>query len=266
MNWRALLCFAIPEPQEQESRLLHPHAFPSSGAYRSKLSAGAAICWVIVLMLSASSALAHDIGGHDAAFVAATRGPAPGPFIYLGAKHMVTGIDHLLFLLGVIFFLRRFREVTLYVTLFALGHSLTLLGGVLLGFGLNSALVDAAIGLSVVYKAFDNIGGFDNLLGARPDPRWMVFGFGLVHGLGLATKLEQLHLNRQGLLANLVSFNVGVEIGQLVALSVLLAGLALWRRSSLFQRTALAANAAIMTAGLVLIGYHLCRYALGDIS
>ena len=218
---------------------------------------------VVMLAFAASEALAHAIGGRDAAFVAATRGPAPGPFLYLGAKHMVTGYDHLLFLLGVIFFLTRFRDVVVYVTLFSLGHSITLLSGVLIGFGLDSYLVDAAIGLSVTYKAFDNIGGFERTVGFRPDPRLIVFGFGLIHGLGLATKLEQLGLNPQGLLVNLVSFNVGVEFGQVVALTVLLALIALWRRTRLFNTTAIAANFAIMTAGFVLMGLQLAGYAWG---
>ena len=218
---------------------------------------------ILLLALLADAAFAHAIGGRDAAFVAATRGPAPGPFLYLGAKHMVTGVDHLLFLVGVIFFLRRFRDVVIYVSLFSLGHSATLLAGALIGFGLNSYLVEAAIGLSVVYKAFDNIGGFERTIGARPDPRLMVLGFGLVHGLGLATKLEELRLSRDGLLANLISFNLGVEFGQLLALSVLLALILLWRRTSLFAPTAIAANALIMTAGFVLIGYQLAGYFWG---
>lgn len=217
----------------------------------------------IVLLVANDAALAHAIGERDAAFVAGTTGPAPGPFLYLGAKHMVTGYDHLLFLLGVIFFLRRFRDVVLYVSLFSLGHSITLLSGVLLGFGLNSYLVDAAIGLSVGYKAFDNIGGFERTIGQRPDPRLMVFGFGLIHGLGLATKLEELHLRREGLLANLVSFNIGVELGQVVALSVLLALISLWRRTRAFSSTAVAANGAIMASGFVLIGYQLAGYRWG---
>lgn len=217
----------------------------------------------VIAAFAASEALAHAIGGRDAAFVAATRGPAPGPFLYLGAKHMVTGYDHLLFLFGVIFFLTRFRDVVLYVTLFSLGHSITLLSGVLIGFGLDSYLVDAAIGLSVAYKAFDNIGGFERTVGFRPDPRLIVFGFGLIHGLGLATKLEQLGLNPQGLLVNLVSFNVGVEIGQVVALTVLLALIALWRRTRLFHTTAIAANFAIMTAGFVLMGLQIAGYVWG---
>ena len=217
----------------------------------------------VACVLCATSAFAHAIGGQDAAFVAATHGPAPGPFFYLGAKHMVTGYDHLLFLFGVIFFLARLREVVLYVTLFSLGHSLTLLAGVLIGFGLDAYLVDAAIGLSVAYKAFDNIGGFEQTIGWRPDPRMVVFGFGLVHGLGLATKLEALGLHPEGLLTNLVAFNIGVEFGQIVALAALLAVITLWRRSRRFEATAVAANFAIMTAGFVLIGLQLAGYAWG---
>lgn len=216
-----------------------------------------------ILALTANEALAHAMGGRDAAFVAATRGPAPGPFLYLGAKHMVTGYDHLLFLFGVIFFLKRLRDVVLYVTLFSLGHSLTLLAGVLIGFGLDGHLVDAAIGLSVAYKAFDNIGGFDRTIGFRPDPRLVVFGFGLVHGLGLATKLEELGMNSQGLLPNLMSFNLGVELGQVLALSLLLILITLWRRTRLFDPTAVAVNVMLMTAGFVLMGQQLAGYLWG---
>ena len=221
------------------------------------------IAIAVACALCATSAFAHAIGGQDAAFVAATRGPAPGPFFYLGAKHMVTGYDHLLFLFGVIFFLTRLREVVLYVTLFSLGHSLTLLSGVLIGFGLDSYLVDAAIGLSVAYKAFDNLGGFERTIGRRPDPRAVVFGFGLVHGLGLATKLEALGLHPEGLLTNLVAFNIGVEFGQIVALGALLAIIKVWRRSRRFEATSVAANFAIMTAGFVLIGLQLAGYFWG---
>ncbi len=222
---------------------------------------------VVTAMLTPwAQASAHAIGGRDAAFVAATQGPAIGPFLYLGAKHMVTGYDHLLFLLGVVFFLRRFRDVVLYVSLFSLGHSITLLSGVLLGFGLDGYLVDAVIGLSVAYKAFDNIGGFDTLFGYRPNPRAMVLGFGLVHGLGLATKLGQLHLNRDGLVANLLAFNVGVELGQVIALSVVLALMLAWRRTRWFDPTAIAANGAILTAGLVLMGAQLGGYFWGTAS
>lgn len=215
---------------------------------------------VLALVMLAAPALAHAIGGKDAAFVAATRGPAPGPFLYLGAKHMVTGYDHLLFLAGVVFFLRRARDVLLYVSLFSLGHSITLLAGALMGFGLNAFLVDAAIGLSVAWKAFDNLGGFETTLGRRPDPRLVVLLFGLVHGLGLATKLEELRLHGEGLLANLVSFNVGVELGQLTALAFVLVAIVALRRTRIFAPAAVALNWLIMAAGFALMGVQLSGY------
>ena len=192
--------------------------------------------------------------------MAATTGPDPFPFLYLGAKHMVTGYDHLLFLLGVIFFLYRFRQIALYVTLFSIGHSITLLTGVLLNIGVDAYLVDAVIGLSVVWKAFDNLGGFKTLFGVQPDNRPVVLGFGLVHGFGLATKLQALELNPNGLVANLVSFNVGVEVGQLVALSVILVAMTAWRRTPLFEKTAAGANVAIMAAGFVFMIYQLASF------
>lgn len=175
---------------------------------------------------------------------------------------MVTGFDHLLFLLGVIFFLWRFRDILLYVSLFSLGHSLTLLAGVWFDFGLNPYLVDAAIGLSIVYKAFDNLDGFAQSGLPRPNPRWAVFGFGLIHGMGLATKLMDLGLNPAGLFANLLSFNVGVELGQAIALSLVLIPLLLWRRHGSFKHFALIANWLMMVAGFTLIGYHLSSYFL----
>src|SRR4051812_19243965 len=191
----------------------------------------------VVAILSAtlaSAAQAHNIGGTDAAFVAATRGPDPIPFLYLGAKHMVTGYDHLLFLTGVIFFLFRLRQIALYVSLFSLGHSITLLGGVFFKLHVDSHLVDAVIGLSVAYKAFDNLSGFRTLLGVQPNAKAAVFGFGLIHGFGLATKLQALKLNPDGLLVNLVSFNVGVEVGQILALSIILLAMTAWRRTRAF--------------------------------
>ncbi|MBI1339093.1 HupE/UreJ family protein [bacterium] len=210
---------------------------------------------------AAPAALAHAIGGTDAAFVAATHGPDPLPFLYLGAKHMVTGYDHLLFLVGVIFFLHRFRDVLLYVTLFSLGHSTTLLAGVLLDINVSSHLVDAVIGLSVSYKAFENLGGF-RAMGVSIDNRAAVAGFGLIHGFGLATKLQDLGLNPDGLLVNLVSFNVGVEIGQLIALTLIVAAIAAWRRTESFGRLAVAANALLFLAGVVLAGEQLAGYFL----
>ena len=221
---------------------------------------GRALCAGSAAALLAGGAWAHGVGGGDAAFVTAAQGPQIVPFLYLGAKHMVTGYDHLLFLLGVIFFLRDLRHVALYVTMFSLGHSLTLLAGVLGRISVDPFLVDAVIGLSVVYKAFDNLGGFKTVFGVQPNPKAAVLGFGLVHGFGLATKLQQLNLSKDGLLANLVSFNLGVEVGQLIALSAMLALVIAWRRQPGFGRQALAANVLIMAACFLLMQQQLAGY------
>ncbi len=176
---------------------------------------------------------------------------------------MVTGYDHLLFLFGVIFFLYRMRDVAAYVTCFAIGHSVTLLTGVLTGIHVNPYIVDALIGLSVVYKAFDNLDGFKTLFGFEPNPKLAVLGFGLIHGFGLATKLQEFHLSTDGLVPNMISFNVGVELGQLIALAIILTFMTQWRRTSGFVRHAVAANVLLMAAGFVLIGYQLAGYAWG---
>jgi HupE / UreJ protein len=210
-----------------------------------------------------SAAYAHGIGGKDAEFVANAVGPNILPFMYLGAKHMVTGYDHLLFIFGVIFFLYRLRHVALYVTLFSIGHSTTLLLGVLGGLHVNPYIVDAIIGVSVVYKAFENLGGFKTVFGIEPSTRLAVLGFGLVHGFGLATKLQDLSLSPDGLLANMISFNVGVEIGQLLALSAFLAFMLWWRRTESFSRYAVTANALILTAGIALTQYQIAGYIWG---
>ena len=205
-------------------------------------------------------ALAHGVAEGDKAFIRANPGINVIPYLYLGAKHMVTGYDHLLFLFGVIFFLYRLRDVWTFVTLFAIGHSTTLLAGVIFGIHANPFLVDAIIGLSVVYKALDNLGAFPTLLGWEPNPKAAVLIFGFFHGFGLATKLQDLVTSRDGLLANLVSFNVGVETGQVIALSVILIAMTAWRRSRGFNRSALVANTLLMGAGLVLTGYQLAGY------
>jgi hypothetical protein len=177
---------------------------------------------------------------------------------------MVTGYDHLLFILGVIFFLYRMKDVALYVTLFSLGHSLTLLLGVLGNIAVSPYLVDAVIGLSVAYKAFDNLGGFRTLFGVQPNPRAATFGFGLIHGFGLATKLQALELPKNGLLINMLSFNVGVEIGQMIALTFMLAVIMIWRTLPGYGRMSVAANVLLMLAGFVLIGFQLGGLVYGD--
>jgi hypothetical protein len=215
---------------------------------------------VLALICSAAPLLAHNVAARDAAFLRQNQGTQIFPFLYLGAKHMVTGYDHLLFLFGVIFFLYRLKDVAVYVTCFAVGHSVTLLTGVLSGVHVNPFLVDALIGLSVVYKAFDNLDGFRTLLGFQPNTKLMVLGFGLVHGFGLATKLQELHLSSKGLVGNLVSFNVGVELGQLIALSIILLAMTWWRGTSDFVKHAVAANIVVMVLGFLLMGYQLTGY------
>src|ERR1700746_1652575 len=205
-------------------------------------------------------AYAHNVSKRDASFVQSNQGAAIAPFIYLGAKHMVTGYDHLAFLFGVIFFLYRLKDVVTYVSLFTLGHSITLLAGVLGGIHANSYVVDAIIGFSVVYKAFDNMDGFKRFLGFEPNTKLAVLIFGLFHGFGLATKLQELDLAKNGLVTNILSFNVGVEVGQVLALTAVLVALSFWRTRSGFFRHAFATNTALMAVGFVLVGYQLTGY------
>jgi len=229
---------------------------PTAGALlrRALLPAAALIAF-------ASAASAHGVAEGDSRFLESVQGVHFIPYMYLGAKHMVTGYDHLLFLAGVIFFLYRLRDVALYVTLFAIGHSTTLLFGVLAGIHANPHIVDAIIGLSVVYKAFENLGGFRRI-GLNIDTRAAVLVFGLAHGFGLSTKLQDLTLSRDGLVANMIGFNVGVELGQFAALALILIAFNLWRRSGTFLQGAWAANVVLMTAGFVLFGYQLTGFLL----
>ena len=212
------------------------------------------------LLLLGGTLFAHGVAGEDAAFLERNAGRALVVFTYLGAKHMFTGYDHLLYLVGVIFFLYRPKDIAVYVTLFAVGHSLTLLGGVLGGIHVNVYLIDALIGLSVVYKAFENLDGFKTVFGVQPNAKIAVFSFGLAHGFGLATKLQEFQLSESGLVANILSFNVGVEIGQLMALAVLLVLINAWRATSSFARHANAFNVLLMFAGFTLAAYQLAGY------
>jgi hypothetical protein len=219
-----------------------------------------ALLAALALVVAPGVAFAHNVSARDAAFVVSNQGRAIGPFLYLGAKHMVTGYDHLLFLVGVIFFLYRLKDVLLYVSLFTLGHSATLLLGVLGGVHANSYLVDAIIGFSVVYKAFDNMNGFQRVFGAQPNTKAAVLIFGLFHGFGLATKLQEFALSPDGLVANILSFNVGVEIGQFLALAAVFIGLSYWRGRAGYLRHAFATNTLLMTGGFILVGYQLTGY------
>ncbi len=212
------------------------------------------------LFFGTGEALAHAVTEGDKGYIQEVSGVNLLPFMYLGAKHMMTGYDHLLFLFGVIFFLYRLSHIGLYVSLFALGHSTTMILGVYFNVGINSFLIDAIIGLSVVYKALDNLGAFQRWLGFQPDTRAATLVFGLFHGFGLATKILEYEISPDGLVPNLLAFNVGVEIGQLLALAVILIGMSHWRRTPSFARHAYTANVAMMSAGFVLVGMQLTGY------
>jgi hypothetical protein len=218
----------------------------------------------LLVLGMAAPAFAHGVAAGDARFIQQATGTQLLPFVYLGAKHMATGYDHLLFLVGVIFFLYRLKDVGIYVTLFAVGHSATLLYGVLSGTHVNPYIVDAVIGLSVVYKALDNLGAYKVWFGFQPDTKSAVLIFGLFHGFGLATKLQDFDLPQDGLVANILAFNVGVEIGQVLALSAILIVMDFWRLHHAFARQAFASNVLLMAAGFTLIGYQLTGYVFNS--
>jgi len=205
-------------------------------------------------------AFAHGVAQGDAGYIEAINGLQIWPFVYLGAKHMISGYDHLLFLLGVIFFLYRLPHIAIYVSLFALGHSTTLLLGVYMDIPANAYIIDAIIGLSVVYKALDNLGAFQRWFGVQPNTRLATLVFGFFHGFGLATKIQEFELPTEGLLGNLIAFNVGVELGQLLALGAMLIVMGFWRRQSSFLQHAYLANVALMSAGFLLVGYQVSGY------
>ena len=215
---------------------------------------------VFSLLILSTAALAHAVAEGDKGYIQEISGINILPFIYLGAKHMVTGYDHILFLFGVIFFLYRLKDIGLYVTLFAIGHSTTMLLGVYFNIGINSYIIDAIIGLSVVYKALDNMGAYQRWFGWQPNTKAATLIFGLFHGFGLSSKILDYDIAPDGLLPNLLAFNVGVEIGQLLALAAILIVMGFWRRTDSFWRHAYSANTVMMTLGFVLIGYHLTGY------
>ena len=236
------------------------HSFPSRGRAAVLPRSGPllhAFTGVLLYLLLTAFAHAHGVAEGDKGYIQEISGTHLLPFTYLGAKHMVTGYDHLLFLAGVIFFLYKLKDIALYVSLFAIGHSVTMRYGVYAGVNVNAYLIDAIIGLSVVYKALDNLGAFQRWFGVQPNTKVATLVFGLFHGFGLAAKIQEFEIARDGLLPNLLAFNVGVEIGQLLALGAILIAMGFWRRSAGFFQHAYTANVAMMCAGFMLIGYQL---------
>ncbi len=213
-----------------------------------------------MLFCISATALAHGVDGATQSFLSSNKGIAFGPFLYIGAKHMITGYDHLLFLVGVIFFLYHPKQILIYVSFFTLGHSLTLLLGVMADINVNAYLIDAIIALSIVYKGFDNLGGFKKFFGKQPNTQIAVLVFGLFHGFGLATKLQEFEFDKEGLLINLLGFNLGVEIGQFLALGLVLLILVIWRQYNSYLKFSNATNIVLMAAGFLLLSFQLTGY------
>ncbi len=237
---------------------------PNTITTTSSTSANTKRLWQFSLLFFVSlfslSVFAHGVDDTTRSFLLQNSGVQIIPFLYFGAKHMVTGYDHLLFLAGVVFFLYRPKDVLLYVSLFTAGHSITLLIGVLANIQVNAYLIDAIIGLSVVYKGFENLGGLKHWLGKSFNNKNIVFVFGLFHGLGLASKLQELQLKPEGLLENLIAFNIGVELGQFTVLAFILLIIGYWRNFRSFNHFSTATNTLLMSCGLMLMGYQLTGY------
>jgi len=211
------------------------------------------------LVLAPSAALAHDVSEQ------ARQRMLDGGWldvIWIGAEHMLTGYDHLLFLLGVLFFLSSFWQIVRFITAFTIGHTLTLLFATLMGITANAYLIDAIIALTVCYKAFENLGGFQRWLGSQaPNLLFMVFVFGLIHGFGLSTRLQQLTLMEDpALVGKILAFNVGVELGQIAALALMVAVVRLWRGTELWGGVMRGANLALFAAGVLLFGQQMEGY------
>jgi hypothetical protein len=221
--------------------------------------------WLSALMILLFCVPCHAHGISDADKQAMLEGGYLR-YVGLGASHMVTGYDHLLFLFGVMFFLSTAKDILKFVTVFTVGHSITLIFATFAGITANYFLVDAVIALSVCYKGFDNNDGFKNYLGVRaPNILAMVFAFGLIHGFGLSTRLQQLPLgdDRWGMLGRIISFNVGVELGQVAALLVMVLVLSAWRKRASFARLGRVANDGLVGAGFLLFMMQLHGYLHG---
>lgn len=218
---------------------------------------------IVLAALMVVSLLATPAFGHGVPDAEAQRLANGSVLDYAisGAKHMITGYDHLLFLFGVMFFLTKFWDIVKCITAFTIGHSITLLGATLLGIQANYYLIDAVIAISVIYKGFDNVDGFRKAFGIEPPHLlFMVFAFGLIHGFGLSARLQKLPLPETGLVERIIAFNVGVEAGQIAALIVMVAILSVWRRLPSFQPFSKVANHGLIAAGALLFLYQMHGY------
>ncbi len=214
---------------------------------------------VIALLLFPLIAGAHGVSSGDQSILA---GGGLLDYVWVGAKHMVTGYDHLLFLAGVIFYLKGFRDVVRFISVFTVGHSITLLGATYFGIQADEHLIDAVIALSVLYKGFENLGGFQRVLGTgSPNLLGMVFAFGLIHGFGLSTRLQSFDIGADQFFAKIASFNVGVEIGQIAALVPIVILITWWKTKPTYDAFYKAVNWYLVAAGVGLFIWQLWSYA-----
>ena len=216
---------------------------------------------VTLLMLFPMSMMAHGVSSGDQEIL---NSGGLLSYIYVGAKHMVTGYDHLLFLAGVIFYLQGFKDIVKFITIFTIGHSITLIGATYLGIRANEHLIDAVIALSVLYKGFENLGGFEKYFKVKsPNLLFMVFIFGLIHGFGLSTRLQSFEVGTSQFLAKIVSFNIGVELGQILALIPIVFIITQWKSKKSYAAFYKAANFYLIIAGVGLFVYQIYNYLNG---
>jgi len=215
---------------------------------------------LLVMLLFPMLLLAHDVSSGDQQIL-----DSGGllSYIWVGAKHMLTGYDHLLFLAGVIFFLKGFRDILKFITVFTIGHSITLIGGAYLGVQVNEYLIDAIIALSVLYKGFENLEGFKKLGTRAPNLLMMVFLFGLIHGLGLSTRLQTFDMGQDQFLLKIISFNVGIELGQIAALIPIILLINAWKGKPSYEAFYKASNVYLIIAGIGLFAYQVYGYFNG---
>ena len=212
----------------------------------------------LILLFLPLLVFAHPVSSGDRALL---ESGALWAYIWVGAKHMLTGYDHLLFLVGVIFFLKEFRQIVRFITAFTLGHCITLISATYLEFAVNEYFIDAIIGLSVFYKGFENLGLFEKVLKVKPPHLLnMVFVFGLIHGLGLSARLQAFEVDKDGYLLKILSFNLGVELGQILALIPIIYIINLWRKRSSFEPFFKATNTYLIIAGIALAVYQISQY------
>lgn len=212
----------------------------------------------LLLLLIPLLTYAHPVTGGDRELL---QNGGLLAYIWVGAKHMLTGYDHLLFLVGVIFFLKEFQQIVKFITAFTIGHCITLIAATYLSISVNEYLIDAIIGLSVFYKGFENMGLFQKTLKVKPPHLLnMVFVFGLIHGLGLSARLQSFDVDKEGYLLKILSFNLGVELGQIVALIPIVYVINIWRKKSSYEPFFKAVNTYLIIAGIALAAYQVWQY------